>query len=268
MNCGEEIPQLLGTRRILYCNERCKDKYYDSTTQTEREKIREILATYKPPSIYKKQYICNFCKKKFEEYTRNHRIYCSKECVDNARRHGSAIPRGRYPGEKERKRAIHLYQTEGLTAYTIAQQMKLNNGIVASWIKSHKKKLQKPDSSRWLTESHFRFVSTNNAKEWHKILQDEMKSSEFEYTNIIKSGVKVHLICETINAAHKGVDYFVTIASEKLGLDPFDGGYYAFCGNRRTKMRFIRWDGSGFQLTCRRKEEGLYIWPPKRLGDV
>jgi transposase len=58
------------------------------------------------------------------------------------------------------------------------------------------------------------------------------------------------------------------VVSEKLGLDPFDGGYYAFCGNERIKMRFIRWDGSGFQLTCRRREEGLYIWPPKRLGSV
>jgi len=227
------------------------------------------LESNKHPSTFKKLYTCNYCGKRFEEYVRSYRKYCSRKCANNARRHGDcyAKPGNIPPGAKEKNKAIKLHQTEGLTAYAIAQEMKVNPANVLKWIKREEKRKENPESPCWLTESHFRFASVNNVADWRKILRDEMKNSGFEYARVITTAVPVRLICKIINL-HKGVDYFVTVVSEKLGLDPFDGGYFAFCGYGRENMRFLRWDGSGFQMTCRRREEGLYIWPPERLGSV
>ena len=114
------------------------------------------------------------------------------------------MPEGLPPGEKERNIALQIHRNEGVTAYAIAQRMKLSPSVVMKWIK--RDEMRDPDSSRWLTESHFRFIPASNAGDWRKILRDEMKSSGFEYTKIITAGVPVRLICGTMNV-HKGADY-------------------------------------------------------------
>ena len=80
-------------------------------------------------------------------------------------------------------------------------------------------------------------------------------------------GKPVRLICGTINT-HKSADNLAAIVTNKFGLDPYDGGYFAFCGKSREYIRYIRWDGGGFQMTIRQRERGLYVWPPARMGAI
>jgi transposase len=270
MWCEEKIVQDSRGRRTMYCDEKCKKRYYSTTTPEERQRNHKILGIGN--RIYKKKYTCNYCGKEFEGYIKTNRKYCSKACSDGAHSYegmgmrASLDIEGIPHGSDVRERAMKLY-SEGMSANEIAQQLNCNNGTVACWIRLQKKRERGTESCRELSEPYFRYVGANNVVKWREILNDEMERSGFEYTGSIMERTEVRLISPTMKI-HKGVDYFSTLITERLELDPFDGGYYAFCGNGREKMRFIRWDGSGFQLTCRRREKGIYVWPPARFGNV
>ena len=52
----------------------------------------------------------------------------------------------------------------------------------------------------------------------------------------------------------------------RLGLEPVDGGYYAFLSRRRTLLAILHFDGSGFCLFRKRLEVGTFELPTVAPG--
>ncbi len=54
-----------------------------------------------------------------------------------------------------------------------------------------------------------------------------------------------------------------------LNQDPFTGHLFVFISSRRTSMKCLFWDGTGFVLLCKRMDRGLfYRINPMHKGDV
>jgi hypothetical protein len=86
-----------------------------------------------------------------------------------------------------------------------------------------------------------------------------------EYSGIINCQKSVRLMCATTNVSRSAHSFAAIIASK--GLNPFDGDYYAFCGGIQDKIRYIQFDGNGFQMVSRQNEFGKYIWPSEKFGE-
>lgn len=266
--CASAVPQTMGARRIMYCNRTCRSRYWQATPKEERDHNRELLRAVQPKSASRQEYTCKYCGKSFEGYIKKPRNYCSRSCSyaahsyegDGCRVDSLDVPAGSDLCEK----ALRMH-SEGILTAEIARQLGCPSRTVALWI-NHGKKLQSnPAVYHKMTEPHFRYIYASNADIWIKVLRDEMNKTGAPHTGGIISGRYVRLICGTINT-HKSADNLAAIVASKFGLDPFDGGYFAFCGKSREYIRYIRWDGGGFQMTMRQRERGLYVWPPMRLG--
>lgn len=59
----------------------------------------------------------------------------------------------------------------------------------------------------------------------------------------------------------KSFDGLCGVVQDALSLDPFSGHVYAFCNRRRTILKMLVWDRSGFFLFSKRLEQGTYAWP-------
>jgi DNA-binding transcriptional regulator YiaG len=63
-----------------------------------------------------------------------------------------------------------------------------------------------------------------------------------------------------------GLEGLVSVLAYRLEENPYSGDVYVFCSKDRCRLRFIRWDGSGFQTGSRKIERGRYPWPGTHLG--
>lgn len=254
----------------MFCNQTCRSRYWQATPKEEREFNRQVLKTVKPKSDAVKEYICKYCGKSFEGYIKKPRNYCSRPCSYAAHSYegdGRRVDSHDVPaGSELLERALRMH-SEGILTAEIARQLGCPSRTAALWI-NHGKKLQS-DSAVYHknAEPHFRYIYANNADVWVQVLRDEMRINGATHTGSVISGKPVRLFCRTINT-HKGADGLATIVAEKWGLDPYDGGYFAFCGKSREYIRYIRWDGGGFQMMVREREGGLYVWPPARFGET
>ena len=266
--CGTTVPQTMGARRIMFCNRTCRSRYWQATPKEERERNRELLRAVKPKSASIKEYACKYCGKSFEGYAKKPRSYCSRACSYAAHSYegdGRRAELHDVPVGSDIKESACRLHSEGMQTSEIARQLGCPGRTVALWI-NHGKKLQAdPNVYHKNAEPHFRYIYANNADVWIKVLRDEMSKTGAEYAGIIINGRPVRLICGTMNT-HKGADSLAAIVADKFGFNPFDGGYFAFCGSSREYIRYIRWDGGGFQMTVRQRERGLYVWPPARFG--
>jgi transposase len=59
----------------------------------------------------------------------------------------------------------------------------------------------------------------------------------------------------------KSFDTLSALAREVLERDPLSGHLFAFCGRRRTLIKILVWDGTGFWLFAKRLARGTFAWP-------
>ena len=63
-----------------------------------------------------------------------------------------------------------------------------------------------------------------------------------------------------------GINRLVSLISQSLGSDPYDGQLYVFRSKRNDRLKAIRFDGSGVVLATKWLEVGQFRWPPVRDG--
>ena len=66
----------------------------------------------------------------------------------------------------------------------------------------------------------------------------------------------------------KGFSGLTALASSQLRQDPLSGHVFAFCNRRRTLIKLLLWDGSGFWVMAKRLESGTFAWPARTAEAV
>lgn len=61
----------------------------------------------------------------------------------------------------------------------------------------------------------------------------------------------------------KSFDGLAGVVQGVLGQDPLGGHVFVFCNRRRTLLKILVWDRSGYFLFAKRLEQGTYAWPEK-----
>lgn len=59
----------------------------------------------------------------------------------------------------------------------------------------------------------------------------------------------------------KGFDGLSALASQVVGGDPVSGHLFLFCNRRRTQIRVLFWDGTGFCIYAKRLARGTFEVP-------
>ena len=59
----------------------------------------------------------------------------------------------------------------------------------------------------------------------------------------------------------KGFDGLSALACQVVGGDPVSGHLFLFCNRRRTQIRILFWDGTGFCIYAKRLARGTFELP-------
>jgi len=74
------------------------------------------------------------------------------------------------------------------------------------------------------------------------------------------SGVKVYLALGFTDM-RKSINGLSIMVEHHLAQDPFSGHLFAFCNRRRTILKVLYWDRSGFCLWHKRLDKDKFHWP-------
>lgn len=79
----------------------------------------------------------------------------------------------------------------------------------------------------------------------------------------------VYLACGATDL-RKSYTGLAAIIKLKFHLDPYSRCMFAFCNRRRTLIKLLQWDGSGFWILMKRLDRDSFHWPdtPDELQKV
>ncbi len=73
-------------------------------------------------------------------------------------------------------------------------------------------------------------------------------------------GTTVYLACG-VTDLRKSCQGLAAIIKLKFHLDPYSRCMFAFCNRRRTSIKILQWDGSGFWILMKRLDRHSFHWP-------
>ena len=85
----------------------------------------------------------------------------------------------------------------------------------------------------------------------------------------LAGGTTVYLACG-VTDLRKSYNGLAAIIKLKFHLDPYSRCMFAFCNRRRTSIKILQWDGSGFWILMKRLDRNAFHWPdtPDELHQV
>ena len=85
----------------------------------------------------------------------------------------------------------------------------------------------------------------------------------------LAGGTTVYLACGSTDL-RKSYNGLAAIIKLKFHLDPYSRCMFAFCNRRRTSIKILQWDGSGFWILMKRLDRNSFRWPdtPDELKKV
>ena len=83
----------------------------------------------------------------------------------------------------------------------------------------------------------------------------------------ITPGLRV-FVAPGITDMRKSFNGLVAATREILEEDPLSGHLFAFCNRRRTLLKLLLWDGTGFWVFAKRLERGTFGWPSPLEGQT
>lgn len=60
-----------------------------------------------------------------------------------------------------------------------------------------------------------------------------------------------------------GINSLAILVEQSMGLNPFERAAFAFCNRRRTRMKLLFFDRSGFVLVLKSLTEDKFRWPKR-----
>ena len=61
----------------------------------------------------------------------------------------------------------------------------------------------------------------------------------------------------------RGINSLAILVEQSMGLNPFERAAFAFCNRRRTRMKLLFFDRSGFVLVLKALTEDQFRWPKR-----
>ena len=85
----------------------------------------------------------------------------------------------------------------------------------------------------------------------------------------LASGTTVYLACGATDL-RKSYNGLSAIIQLRFRLDPYSRCVFAFCNRRKTSIKMLYWDGSGFWILMKRLDRNAFRWPdnPEALKKV
>lgn len=77
------------------------------------------------------------------------------------------------------------------------------------------------------------------------------------------SNTIVYLSCGATDL-RKSFNGLAAIIKLKFDLDPYSRCMFAFCNRRKTSIKILQWDGSGFWILMKRLDRDTFHWPDSR----
>lgn len=72
---------------------------------------------------------------------------------------------------------------------------------------------------------------------------------------------KIYIACQAVDF-RKGIDGYAALCRSQLQLNPFSGHCFIFRNKRRTALKILLYDGTGFWLCHKRLSKGQFQqWP-------
>lgn len=81
----------------------------------------------------------------------------------------------------------------------------------------------------------------------------------------ITPGLRVY-VAPGVTDMRKSFNGLMAATREVLGADPLSGHLFAFCNRRRTLIKLLLWDGTGYWIFAKRLERGTFAWPKVSEG--
>lgn len=72
--------------------------------------------------------------------------------------------------------------------------------------------------------------------------------------------VSIYLHREPVDF-RKAINGLSVIVEDEMGMSPFDKALYVFCNKRRSQLKVLYWDNTGFVLWQKRLEKDKFKWP-------
>jgi len=255
----------MSKRRLSRLQKWIIENCFRVTIMQDRSSLKEIKDKKNPQNFYKEDILLSF----FLLTPNNSRLHSNRsqhfyDSPNYAKAHVSVhrsivnlIQKGYvYTSDVGGESSVQIYLT-GDGIKRAAELLSVNDYYVPNQPEAN-------DAGVCLT-TYNRYKKAKNAEEWVNLLRHDAQGITCENDGVHYASENIHLVCGALNAG-RGVDQLCTIISVRLKMDPFNGEVYAFCGQSREQIRYIRWDGSGFQMVVRRREYGRYTWPHQNLG--
>jgi transposase len=66
-----------------------------------------------------------------------------------------------------------------------------------------------------------------------------------------------------ITDMRKSINGLSALVQNEMKKNPFEPGYFLFCGKTRRILKLLYWDRTGFALWYKRLEQARFPWPEK-----
>ena len=76
----------------------------------------------------------------------------------------------------------------------------------------------------------------------------------------LAGGTTVYLACG-VTDLRKSYNGLAAIIKLKFHLDPYSRCMFDFCNRRRTSIKILQWDGSGFWILMKKLDGNSFHWP-------
>ena len=268
--CGIAIIQKRQGRARKYCSEKCRMRNYTQKNKSRHKYPKGVAC-------------CENCGQEYIRIKESAKKSCSHKCAQSLNRKAEVLQirqatetRIRGGGiEDIRAYALELY-LGGHNRKAVTEALGLAPHTLAHWAERY----AQDDTGNWRRKSGtytsrdyklgvcgYSYEVAETAGEWLSCLNGIMqRDHDFNIDpTLLNRGLLI--VCGVTNIS-KNADSLSMVIQSRLQMNPYDGRVFVFCGKTRDKIRYIYWDGNGFNVTSRRREAGTYPWPSPKYGNT